>query len=646
MSRPASGGGREGPAGDRVLARVLAPDPPPFAVLHRPHITGPDRLEVLTGTVTEHTALADLALPAGPGPGAHGHQVLAMVPFRQITERGYACVDDGAPLLALAVEEWAEVDRAEFLARLPEAAIRVAHEGFDLDDDAYAAAVQRVITEEIGRGEGANFVLRRRYRATLADFTPRVGLALFGRLAERETGAYWTFVVHTGARTFVGATPERHVTLAGGTAAMNPISGTHRYPADGPTVPALLEFLADTKETEELYMVVDEELKMMARICDADVRLEGPRLREMSRLAHTEYHITGRSSRDPRTVLRETMFAPTVTGSPLENACRVISRHETGGRGYYSGVAALIGRDGTGAPSLDSAIVIRTAEIEASGRLSIGVGATVVRHSDARAEARETRAKAAGLLAALGTGASGGLGGDPRVRAALDRRNDHLARFWLAADGQRTTPHPVLSGRTVLVVDAEDVFTAMLAQQLRAVGLTVTTADARSMPALDGHDLVLMGPGPGDPASTGDPRIVAARTAVRRLLRARRPFLAVCLSHQILCRELGFELVRRAAPNQGAQAEIDLFGVRERVGFYNSFAARSAEDKVDHAGVGPIEVSRDPATGEVHALRGDGFASVQFHAESVLTTNGTRLLGRLLSEVLRGTADDPSEVAQ
>jgi phenazine biosynthesis protein phzE len=30
-----------------------------------------------------------------------------------------------------------------------------------------------------------------------------------------------------------------------------------------------MEFLADHKEIDELYRVVDEELKMMARICDS-----------------------------------------------------------------------------------------------------------------------------------------------------------------------------------------------------------------------------------------------------------------------------------------------------------------------------------------------------------------------------------------
>jgi phenazine biosynthesis protein phzE len=49
---------------------------------------------------------------------------------------------------------------------------------------------------------------------------------------------------------------------------------------------------------------------------------------------------------------------------------------------------------------------------------------------------------------------------------------------------------------------------------------------------------------------------------------------------------------------------------------------------------GEAEVSRDPATGEVHALRGPSFASVQFHPESVLSEHGIDLLRALVEPVV------------
>ncbi len=55
-----------------------------------------------------------------------------------------------------------------------------------------------------------------------------------------------------------------------------------------------------------------------------------------------------------------------------------------------------------------------------------------------------------------------------------------------------------------------------------------------------------------------------------------------------------------AGPNQGVQKQIDLFGAAERVGFYNTFAARALQDRIEIPEVGPIEISRDRETGEVH----------------------------------------------
>lgn len=632
-----------------LLDRILAMEPAAFALLHRhgQHDAPSGIVEVLVADVSQCASLADLPLDtSGTQAPVPGHDVLVMVPYRQLAERGFAAPDDAEPLLAMTVTARQTVPVPQLLARVPQTPARLDNGHFDTGDEEYAETVRRIVAEEIGSGEGANFVIKRSFLADIGDYSPRHALSFFRALLTREQGAYWTFLIHTGQRTFVGASPERHVSLSGGTAVMNPISGTYRYPPTGPTLQGVTEFLADRKETDELYMVLDEELKMMARVCERGGRVTGPYLKEMSRLAHTEYFIEGRTDGDVRDILRETMFAPTVTGSPLESAARVISRYEPEGRGYYSGIAALIGRDAEGARTLDSAILIRTADIDAGGRVRIGVGATLVRHSDPSSEAAETHAKVSGLLSALSgpdsrpghpLTADGGarFGRHPDVLSALQRRNADLGDFWLrehtsrrAADG----PAP-LAGLKTLVIDAEDSFTAMLGLQLQTLGPQVTIRRFDDA-ALDGYDLVVLGPGPGDPRSDDDPKIGHLRSAVDRLLAERRPFVAVCLSHQVLSMRLGLDLVRREVPNQGAQREIDLFGVRERVGFYNTFAARGTKDRHHVEGIGPVEVSRDPTTGEVHALRGAHFASMQFHPESVLTVDGPRIVAQTIGKVL------------
>ncbi|MFI6696191.1 anthranilate synthase family protein [Streptomyces sp. NPDC050433] len=627
----------------RLLARLLDDGCPPFALLRR-RTPGRDHhtVELLIGEVREAARLADV-------PADDERPSLALVPFRQIRERGFEAHDDGTPLAVLVADEVYELPLADVLAHLPVHRVHVEDGAFDVDDERYAEIVRRVVENEIGRGEGANFVIRRTFEGRIPGFGRADALALFRRLLAGERGAYWTYVVHAAGRTLVGASPEVHVRMSGGTVVMNPISGTFRYPPEGPTTEALLEFLGDRKETDELSMVVDEELKMMCTVGDMGGVVIGPRLKEMAHLAHTEYELRGRSSLDVRDVLRETMFAATVTGSPVQNACRVIARYEPlgrdgVGRGYYAGALALVGRDAGGAQTLDSPILIRTADIDAEGGLRVPVGATLVRHSDPAGEVAETHAKAAGVLAALGVhaGRPGGasvrkaLADDPRVRAALDSRRAQLAPFWLKMQERSAS----LTGHA-LVIDCEDTFTAMLAHLLRSAGLDVTVR-RYDEPGL-GKEAVLahrgpvvLGPGPGDPSDTGDPRMRTLRALTAALLREHRDgLLGVCLGNELIAAELGLRTARKRLPYQGAQTRIELFGRTETVGFYNSFTARCDDAGAASLAARGIEVSRDKA-GEVHGLRGPGFAGVQFHPESVLTLRGPELLTDLLAGAMRG----------
>jgi phenazine biosynthesis protein phzE len=603
------------------LAQLMVPEAPPFALLYRPESLHSRKIEVLTGIPVHAHAIDDLP----------SDDLLVVLPYQQIAERGYAFRPDDAGLLGMAVRDTRVVDFEQFMREVPDTVTEISGGHFDVSDDEYADIVRSVVREEIGTGEGSNFVIKRSFLATIDNFSPAVACALFRRLLQRETGAYWTFLARLGERTFVGASPERHITVSGGVATMNPISGTYRYPPGGPDRAELLNFLGDAKEADELCMVLDEELKMMAAICQHGGRVVGPQLREMAHLAHTEYFIRGRTNLDVREILKKTLFAPTVTGSPLESACRAICRHEPKGRGYYGGAIALITRDSADRPTLDSAILIRTAEIDPAGALAIGVGATLVRHSDPESEAAETKVKAAALLGALAGDAQAPayrpqLGGDPDVRRALLRKNTTLAPFWLAA-AELDVVEPQLVGRRILILDAEDAFTEMLAHQLRALGakVEVNRFDEPAIP--ESFDLVVIGPGPGDPRDVENPKMAALRRTTQSLLSGGHPFLAVCLGHQILSGLLGLRLVRKRVPRQGTQREIDLFGARVRVGFYNTFSAISMQTALRSDLVAqPVEVCRDPATNDVYALRGPGFRSFQFHLESVLSVDGLSII--------------------
>jgi phenazine biosynthesis protein phzE len=612
------------------------------------------------GSLSHLDTLGDIPLEEGVPPEGRRFDRLVAVPFRQVTERGFVAHDDGTPLAVVDLAMEQEVPLDELVASLPDAEVGFVDEGgFETSDEDYASVVRRIIDDEIGNGEGANLVVGRHYRAQLKDWDRDRALTVLRRLLTAERGAYWTYCFWTGDRFLIGASPERHVSVHGGDVRMNPISGTFRLRgvAEEERKQRLLEFLADEKEIFELFMVVDEELKMMCDICHEGGQVLGPFLKPMTHLVHTEYLLAGRTHSDVRDVLRDTMFAATVTGAPVENACRLIREYESEGRGYYAGALALIGRDSTGSPTADSPIIIRTADVSPDGAMKVTAGATLVRDSDPAHEVAETQAKAGGILSAFGLvpGATGepaavaDLMQDEDVLIALNSRNQRLAKFWLT-DQSGAAPAPSLAGKSIAIVHGEDDFVNMLAHVFSVLGMSSRVVRHETLLAWEGWgegagpfddaDLVVVGPGPGDPREHGHPKIAAYHAAIDHLLESAKPFLAVCLGHQVLCDRLGIPLAYKDIVFQGTQSSVSIEGREEKVGFYNTFVGRvgARAELGGREGSRPlpdgVSVEADEATGDIHVVAGPTYRGVQFHAESILTENGFALLRGLLLELL------------
>jgi len=608
-----------------------------------------DTVTLVGGSRSEVESLLEVPLEQGvPEVGRRFDRLLA-VPFCQVAERGFEAHDDGAPLTVVRIDFEAEVSTEFLLKVLPNEDVAFEDRGgFETSDEEYAVVVDRIIKDEIGQGEGANLVIGRHYRAQLADWDTRRALTVFRRLLESERGAYWTYCFFTGDRFLIGASPERHVSVHGGDVRMNPISGTFRLSREQTLNDSverkatLLDFLADEKEIYELFMVVDEELKMMCDICNEGGQVLGPFLKPMTHLVHTEYLLAGRTTRDVREVLRDTMYAATVTGSPVENACRLIKKYETEGRGYYGAALALLGRDPGGEATADSPIVIRTADVSTDGKLQVTAGATLVRDSEADYEVAETHAKAGGILSAFGLVPPAGsapdgimqLANDEDVLIALGSRNQRLSRFWLTDQGD-APPAAALKGRSAVILDGEDDFVNMLRHVLSVLGMSSSVVRHEDIPTdLDGFfdswDLVIVGPGPGDPRESDNPKIAAFGAATDRLLESGQPFLSVCLGHQVLCSRLGIGLDYKDIVFQGTQAKVRIGGREENVGFYNTFVARAGPSALPEG----VSASSDPVSGDIHLLAGPHYRGVQFHAESILTEHGYDLLHDLILELL------------
>ena len=357
-------------------------------------------------------------------------------------------------------------------------------------------------------------------------------------------------------------------------------------------------------------MVVDEELKMMCDICHEGGQVLGPFLKPMTHLVHTEYLLAGRTRSDVRDVLRDTMFAATVTGAPVENACRLIHDYESEGRGYYAGALALIGRDAEGAPTADSPIVIRTADVSPDGVMKVTAGATLVRDSKPEYEVAETFAKAGGILSAFGLvpGATGtphaiaDLTQDEDVLIALNSRNQRLAKFWLT-DQAGAPPAPTLAGRTIGILHGEDDFVNMLAHVFSVLGmgsrvvrherLRTTTPSMTSTSSSSARDQVIR-------ASTTTRR---SRPTARRSTGCSTP-----ASPSSRCASVtrcsvtgsGFLLPTRTSSSRAPSPRCRSTGARSGSASTTPSSAGPGADDVP-AGV---KIESDPETGDIHLVAG------------------------------------------
>lgn len=610
----------------------------PFAMIKKRG--GP--VDLFQGSPTFHDSLADMPRHHGIPDGGDTVDTIGALPFHTVRERGFPARSAGEPITMLHVESHMRGSLHDVLALLPDEDIAAGTPIFDTDSAAYQDIVRHIQSDEIGKGEGSNFVIANAARFHIEDMSRAKALSIFRRLLETEFGAYMHFLYYDGSRYLVGASPERHLSVRKGEVIMNPISGTFRkegrqlleqFKAD------LIKFLGDEKETKELFKVLDEELKMMSQMCEEGGCIVGPLLKEMLRVIHTEYELIGHSRKSIADLLRTSMFAPTVTGGPVGNACRIIEKYETTSRGYYSGALTVSGRDDEGGETLDSGILIRMAEITPEGQVTARAGATIVQDSDPASEDSEVHAKLAGLLGAFrdeprssraSVSVPVDLSDDEDIREALVARNERLSDFFLRDQQNADLTIPELLNTDIVIIDNGDDFCRTLEHMIVRMGANVTVVNfdeyaSSSFPC----DVVLIGPGPGDPKNESDVKMQKVFQIVSELRDAQKPMLGVCLGHQILCRSFGMDIVRKSPPTQGEQQEIEFFGEPRTVGSYNAFEAKRSH-------ISGIDVSADEETGGVHGLRGPGIESMQFHPESVLTKKGFELLSlslvRLVTE--------------
>ena len=212
----------------------------------------------------------------------------------------------------------------------------------------------------------------------------------------------YMFYLDFGEFQLFGASPEVHVKVRDGTAAIRPLAGTRRRGADAAEdARREQELLSDPKERAEHLMLVDLARNDLGRVC-APGTVTVTQLMEVERYSHVMHivsHVEGTLApgRTGLDALRATFPAGTVSGAPKIRAIEVIDSLEPVRRGFYAGVVAHVESDG----SLDSCISIRCA-LKQGDIVTLQAGAGVVYDSVPEKEFEETEAKLGALARALG----------------------------------------------------------------------------------------------------------------------------------------------------------------------------------------------------------------------------------------------------
>jgi len=262
----------------------------------------------------------------------------------------------------------------------------------------YTGAVARIL-DYIREGDVFQVNLSRQWDI---DFSLPVDPVSIYRQLCIHNPAPFSGLLSLGDSAIVSSSPERLVALRNGLVETRPIAGTRPRSLSGTLDRAYSsELLAHPKERAEHIMLIDLERNDLGRIC-VPGSIEVNELMALESYAHVHHivsNIRGRLRSDvtPGQVIRAVFPGGTITGCPKVRCMQIIAELEHEARGAYTGSMGYLNRDG----SMDLNILIRTM-VSHARRISLRAGAGIVADSVPEAELAETRAKARGLLRALG----------------------------------------------------------------------------------------------------------------------------------------------------------------------------------------------------------------------------------------------------
>lgn len=313
-------------------------------------------------------------------------------------ERGIShCLSEsGAELESLLADLQAPVESAPLPAgALVEAVCEEAPER-------HLSGVRKVL-DYLRAGDTFQINLSRAWRAKLK---PGITSSQIYRSLRSRNPAPFAGLARLGSGTVLSSSPERLISIekvdGKRRAQTRPIAGTRpRSEQAGEDAALRRQLIGSLKERAEHVMLIDLERNDLGRVCEPG-SIEVSELMTVESYAHVHHIVSNvrgwlRAEVGPGEAIAAVFPGGTITGCPKVRSMEIIAELEGEGRGAYTGAMGYLSRSGR----LDLNILIRSL-VAADGEVSLRAGGGIVADSTPEAELAETRAKAKGLLRALG----------------------------------------------------------------------------------------------------------------------------------------------------------------------------------------------------------------------------------------------------
>lgn len=183
-----------------------------------------------------------------------------------------------------------------------------------------------------------------------------------------------------------------------------------------------------------------------------------------------------------------------------------------------------------------------------------------------------------------------------------------------------------------VIIDNYDSFTYNLRHIVNELGVDVDVLrnDAFDIESIAQYDKIILSPGPGIPREAG------LMPAVIHRYSGEKPILGVCLGHQAIGEAFGAKLINLSEVFHGVQTPVEIIGNDSifnglgheiLVGRYHSWVVDA--NRLPEC----LEITATSREGLIMALRHKTYDihGIQFHAESVLTPQGKRIIANFLN---------------